>query len=85
MRDLNWKNGKQWNILSVIFPVLVVFVSIVGAWYLTGYRIEINENKVSILEARSEQYGLKINTLETKVDYIVEGITDIRKKLDKRG
>jgi hypothetical protein len=76
------RNGEKWNhkILIRVIEALIIIGVIYGGIKVTLAGLCID---VDTLKCKTEEMALKVNTLETKFEYIKETLSRIERKINK--
>lgn len=76
------RNGEKWNhkILIRVIEALIIIGVIYGGIKVTLASLCTDVNK---LKCKTEDMALKVNTLETKFEFIKEILTRIERKINK--
>jgi predicted Zn-dependent protease len=76
------RNSEKWNykIISRVIEAIIIIAMIYGGIKVTLAGLCID---VDTLKCKTEEMALKINTLETKFEYIKETLTRIERKINK--
>lgn len=80
---MNNKNGF-WRKASVIITIVIIVVTVVFGYGLLCANVKSNRDNISEIKPEVKKNTQAVERMETKLEYIKEGIDDIKRDLRER-